>query len=47
MNNPELVINWAAPDFGAGVPAESRVDVYAEVHNLLHMEKGDLIKKFR
>lgn len=47
MNNPELVINWSAPDFAAGVPAESRVDVYAEVHNLLHHEKGDLIKKFR
>lgn len=47
MNNPELVINWSAPDFGAGVPVESRIDVYAEVHNLLHHEKGDLIKKFR
>jgi hypothetical protein len=47
MNNPELVITWAAPDFGAGVPVESRIDVYADVHNLLHMEKGDLIKKFR
>jgi hypothetical protein len=47
MNNPELVINWSAPDFGAGIAAASRIDIYADVHNLLHLEKGDLIKKFR
>lgn len=47
MNNPELVVNWSAPDFAAGIAANSRIDVYAEVHNLLHLEKGDLIKKFR
>jgi hypothetical protein len=47
MNNPELIINWSSPDFDAGIPATSRIDVYADVHNLLHLEKGDLLKKFR
>jgi hypothetical protein len=47
MNNPELVVNWSAPDFGAGCPDASRIDVYADVHNFNHHEKGDILKKFR